>query len=464
MRRAVDRRAAASRCRRRPGSSGASGRVSPLSVLRNRSAHRPRHRSSRARAAEIDAAGALRPARLPVDALTLTASGSSAEERRDRRRASRRGAAPRRGRAPTIVRSTPAGRQPAVGEARHDLGEQLARCRCRAASMAPPGNSRPRSPRPAAPGARRRRRGATTSPSEWPWRRGAPAISMPPRRSGVAGPERMAVVADAGPSGRGRVRASRPATRSRSAGTVTLRLVGLAGHDMDRRFSRPPAARPRRSTSRPSPRRRERRRAAAAARALRRLRRAEPARSTVSSTRSPCDPLERVGDRHHRDGRAVPRPPRDHGLDERGRDQRSAPSWTRTTRSPSGSGRTRSSASKPARRSPGAAHRRRTTRASAAQPAPAPRARPRSVGVTTTIDADSRPPRAAVDRPREQRPAGRCASSLSVPPMRGSRRRPATTIGVGARPPVAVPGRRSVAQPGAAARRPSGRRRSGGRA
>ena len=66
--------------------------------------------------------------------------------------------------------------------------EQVGAGDARAASGRPPergGRGRPGRRRPAA---RPPRRGATTSPSEWPERRGAPAISMPPRRRPVPGP------------------------------------------------------------------------------------------------------------------------------------------------------------------------------------------------------------------------------------------------------------------------------------
>ena len=118
------------------------------------------------------------------------------------------------------------------GEARRRPSRAARRWRCPAASAAPAGNSRPRSPSPAAPSSASATAWSATSPSEWPCSRGAPAISTPPRHSGSPGPERMAVRAPIPARPRaarvaGAERERRPGARS--AGTVTLRLVGSPG-------------------------------------------------------------------------------------------------------------------------------------------------------------------------------------------------------------------------------------------
>ena len=174
-----------------------------------------RHRSSVATAsAEIAAAGALGAVevagrrldvdRVPVEAEELgdrvahrveVGRPAAAGRRRSSRR--RRPAASRRPRpAPTTSASSsvlamPRGVRPSAGK------------------------SRPRSPRPAAPSSASATAWRATSPSEWPWRRGAPAISMPPSASGPPGPERMAVVTD--PDARPR-RAPASASTRRGAG------------------------------------------------------------------------------------------------------------------------------------------------------------------------------------------------------------------------------------------------------
>ena len=163
-----------------------------------------------------------------VEALTLTASRSQPEERRRSRRASRRG-----GRRAAAGRRRSSGRRWPVASRRPRPGARTSstsssRWRCRAASGRRPGRADPRSPRPVAPSSASATAWRTTSPSEWPAARGAPAISTPP--SGAACP---------GPNGwlswpmpvRVR-RASRPGPRrlaARSPGSVTLRLPGSPG-------------------------------------------------------------------------------------------------------------------------------------------------------------------------------------------------------------------------------------------
>ncbi len=418
--------------------------------------------------AEIDAAGALGAVevagrRLDVDGARRRGPSSSAIASRI---ASRR--PPSRGRAPTIVRSTPTGRQPAAAEARRRpprAARALSMPRGVAASA---GNSRPRSPRPAAPSRASATAWSATSPSEWPWRRGAPAISTPPRRERLARPERVAVVADARSVGwpAGRRAAMRPA--SRSAGTVTLRLAGSPGttwtailQASSRAASSVHVPRPAAGDGRAP------RGAAARGRPAGSAPRRAPDRSTVADDPVAVDPLQGLGDGQDRDRRAVPcrraaTTPRSSAVGRSGR----APSWTSTTRSPAGSGTARSSAANPARteswrRSPPA----------------------------TTVDAGRRQPRRTGEhgiarsggrhdhdraRPRRRRPRARRASRPAAAgrrsvAQRACRRRPsassapaATTIDVAAVVPPA-PRHRPVNR-AAAGRRSSGRRRSGGRA
>ena len=126
------------------------------------------------------------PSRLPVEALAETRSGATPRSPATRSRmASRCGAS--RGRAPTMTRSRPATRQPAV------VNRTSAASRRRVLSIprgvrSSAGARRPRSPRPAAPSSASATAWRTTSPSEWPCSRGAPGISTPPSRSGSPGP------------------------------------------------------------------------------------------------------------------------------------------------------------------------------------------------------------------------------------------------------------------------------------
>ena len=223
------RRPSGRSCRRRtwPGSSGSSGRVSPVSVSWRRIVMRGVPQRSRPRAPRSSGRRPRRRARLPVDALTLTARRVDAEQRRRSPSASRPGCAPRRGRAPMIVTSTDAGRSPRAASARHDLAQERG---ARDAARRPrvgrerAGRGR-RGPRRRA--ARRRPRGAPTSPSEWP----ASARRARDRRSRRAGAARPGRTGGC----RGRTRpgraagAERRSTRRRSSGSVTLRLAGRRG-------------------------------------------------------------------------------------------------------------------------------------------------------------------------------------------------------------------------------------------
>ena len=109
---------------------------------------------------------------------------------------------PSRGRAAITVTSTEVGRQPASASRPTDRARGARRWRSRAASARRPGRGArgrpgrpPRAARRRPRGGRRRRRSG---------RRGAarPAISTPPSTSGVARPERMAVVPDPGRASR----------------------------------------------------------------------------------------------------------------------------------------------------------------------------------------------------------------------------------------------------------------------
>ena len=152
-----------------------------------------------ARAAEIDRPAPSAPSRLPVDALTLTASGASPSSAGDRRRASRRDAPPSRGRRGHDRQVDRGGRQPASRQAADGPREQLRAGDARAASPVRPGTGARDRRAPLAPSSASATAWSATSPSEWPWRRGAPAISIPPSRSGSPGSEGMAVVADPRP-------------------------------------------------------------------------------------------------------------------------------------------------------------------------------------------------------------------------------------------------------------------------
>ena len=176
------------------------------------------------------------PDRLPVRRLDGDAPPDEARRapRCVPRIASRR-APPRRGRAPRMVTSTLCGCEPRAFEpARATTSTSSARLSMPAVAGSPAGNSRPRSPSPAAPAARRRARGGRRR------RRSGRAVAVRPsmpgrpvagrrqaRRDGCRGPMRCAQPA--------RSPASRPAPSSRSVRLRHLDVGRLAGdrHDRD---------------------------------------------------------------------------------------------------------------------------------------------------------------------------------------------------------------------------------------
>ena len=182
--------------------------------------------SSATASAEIVRPAPSSPDRLPVDALTLTAVGVDAEEARDRDRASRRDARPGAG-APRRSSGRccrPPSRSPPRGGRPRPASRSR---RSPRASTASAGNSRPRSPSPAAPSSASQTACSATSPSEWPWSRGAPSMTTPPSASGPPGPNGWPSWPMPTRDARGPARAA--STRRRSAGCVTLMLLGSPG-------------------------------------------------------------------------------------------------------------------------------------------------------------------------------------------------------------------------------------------
>ena len=184
------RRPSGRSCRRRRGRARSGRAAGPrrVSVSWRRMVMRAPRTVATARA-EIVRPAPSSPARLPVDALTLTAA---VVERRARRRsppriASRRAPEPRaRADDRDVDRRRREGRR---GQPRDDVAQQQRRCRCargvRCVGWGTGGRGRPV---PAAPSSASATACSTTSPSEWPASAGAPAIAMPPRRSGEPGP------------------------------------------------------------------------------------------------------------------------------------------------------------------------------------------------------------------------------------------------------------------------------------
>ena len=188
-----------------------------------------RPRPSRGASARIDRPAPSAPSRLPVDALTLTASAVERRASSAMRVAHRIQTAAQARPAPTIVRSTLAGRQPAAGEPLDDVASASSPLSMPAASRVA---GREQAAEVAQPGRAEQRvgdgvqRDVAVGVAVQPRR----AVDlMPPSRSGVARPERMAVVADARPRCDRPARASERRARARSAGTVTLRLPDSPG-------------------------------------------------------------------------------------------------------------------------------------------------------------------------------------------------------------------------------------------
>ena len=389
--------------------------------------HRAGLRPTRRRSAEIDRPAPSAPSRLPVEALTLTAARSSPSKPGDGRRASRRGAPASRGRAATIVRSTEAA---ASRPPRRAAGRPRAarRWRCRAASARPAGKRRPRSPSPAAPSSASRDRVERDIAVRMAVRGAAHRRSRPrqapaarrARTDGCRGPMPGPRPAPAAPS-------TSAGDAARSAGSGHLEVAWIAGDDMDvdatgfqqggligerlGAVGGEALRRPARSRSAPDALR------ASARRPARRGRR-------WLRPRVPVDPLEGLGDRHDRDGRAVAAPsPRRPRRRARATPADARASWTRTTRR-----RDRRRRAAVERREPGE------------RPTPGAGSPP-----TTTVDDGRRQPRRAAARSRGAFRRGRRRRS-GRPGRRPRRARPASR--------QAAAGRRS---PSAACRcRPSG--------
>ena len=396
---------------------------------------------------EIERPAPSEPSRLPVDALTLTASGVDAEGRRRSPRASPRGAGRGAAGAATIVRSTPAGRQPRVRRGATTTSARSSRAvDAGAASRRRPGT--------AAQGRRARRRRAAHRRAHAGRRRRPsgraaaerPAISMPPSRSGSPGPNGCASCPI--PVRRRGDRAGEQVGGAREiGGHGHLEIGGIAGNDMDGD-----------STGlqeggligpRPSPASAdgERRAQEAAPDALRGLGRRQPGAIDGRRDHVAVDPLEGLGHRHDRDGRAVARRSR-RRRPRRARGMTSGPRAVVDEDDPVASriGQARSSASNPARDrvlAP-ARRRRRTSRRSPAgshgavlELAPTVRRR---------HDHDRRRPparprarracQASSGRRRSARGACRCRPSAPRhrPPRRSRRRR---TLHAGHRPRAA---------------------------
>ena len=103
----------------------------------------------------------------------------------------------------------------------------------------PAGNRRPRSPRPAAPRSASHTAWIATSPSEWPWRAGAPSIDDPAEGQRAARSEGVSVVAEADAEvGGGRCEVAARHQRRLDPGEVVgqrhLEVRRLTGDRMDR--------------------------------------------------------------------------------------------------------------------------------------------------------------------------------------------------------------------------------------
>ena len=248
-----------------------------------------------------------------------------------------------------IVRSTEDG-PPARGtQAFHHDRRGARDWRCPRASTARPGRGARDRPARRHPAARRRRRAAATSPSEWPASRGAPSIATPPSMSGAPGPNGCAScpIPDrtAGPSG-----ASRVADAGEIGGHGHLEVGRVAGDDVDGDSTGLQQG----GLIGPGP--------GGGDRGRRRPSRSRPRRTPWGVWAAPSvgpvhgrddavavDALDGLDDRHDRDGRPVAlRRLRHGGRRAPGATTGRAPSWTRTTRVPSGSGSADSRAANPA--------------------------------------------------------------------------------------------------------------------
>ena len=327
----------------------------------------------------------------------------------------------------------------------------------------PAGKIRPRSPRPAAPSSASQTACSATSPSEWPWSRGAPSIRTPPRTSGVPGPNGW-LSWPIPVRGRPPAPWSAAAARARSAGSVTLMLPGSPSMTWTGMLQASSSAASSVNTSGPS--------AGKRSNAARRTDRRTPwgvcavasaDRSTVASTRPAAirltvSPMGTTGIAAPWTAAAVATPSISSG-ETTGR----APSCTRTTRAPSSAARPpsrRSSSARPAATDPWRRSAPATTATTLEGSHGASRiASTRSDDVTTTSRATSGRHGERVERPREQRAAGDRRRQLvdAAHPGRGAGRNDDRVRGPRG-------GVQAHVSPAGAGRRSSARRRSAGRA
>ena len=380
---------------------------------------------------------------------------------------------PSRGRAATIVTSTPAGRQPASARRATTVASSAPLVDA-GGRRGPAGNRRPRSPRPAAPEERvgdRMERDVAVGVAVQP--RGARRSRSRRARSGLArartggGPGRSRSVGRAGGV------AEQPRRACEVRGDGHLEVARIARDDMDGDST----GLQQRGLVGPVSSRRPRRRGQRGAQqlpadALRRLRGAERGPVEGLADQVAGQPLDGLDDGHDRDRRPVARQPRPRrrrraAVETSGR----APSCTSTTgRRPDRARAARARRTRLAP-SPGVARRRSRPRRrrGGSHAAPADLAR-RSAAVTTTIGPTSRRRREGVERPGQERSARRAAPGSCRCRPSGSTTPAATTMtsadravmaaAAGSFPtPAIVDGSLTRA---AAGRRSSARRPSGG--
>ena len=386
--------------------------------------HRPAS-SARSPAAEIARPAPSAPVRLPLDALTLTRVASSPSSAAIAARiASRWPAEPRPGGDDRQVDARD-GRSPARATRRDDLARAARRSRCPAGVAGRPGTgARGR------PGRRAEQRvgdgvegdvavGVAVQPRR-------ARITMPPSASGSPGPNGWLSWPMPDPA------ASRPAERRRRPGEIRgqghLEVARVTGDDMDRDGTGlqqgglvgPGLGPVGRDTV-------VGRAEEAAPDALRGLRRREAGAIDRRDDAVPVDPLQRLGDGHDRDGRAVPRGRLGDGVDQPGRTSGRAPSWTSTTRRRRARRvRVGRQASEPGGHRFLAPRAARDDRDDACRQPAAPR-RSRRRARRRSRPRSARPPARGerLEGPGEERPAADRRSSLSVPPIRVER--PAAT-------------------------------------
>ena len=228
-------------------------------------------------------------------------------------------------RAPTNDTCAPIDRPARLRRLRRRASPAGRRCRCRACAGSSAGKRRPRSPSPAADSTAVAAACRTTSPSEWPYRRGASSIDDAAQPQPISGPKPCVSWPRPMRVPRSATRRRRVPRRSRGRsrdppGSVTLRFGRLAGDGRDGDA----AALEQRGFVRVARgvRRREGVEQQLAARALRRLGTDQARRGRPMPRAAAAGALERVDDRHDRDGRAVLGGRRGDGVGERRRRER----------------------------------------------------------------------------------------------------------------------------------------------